>query len=417
MAAPHVTGAVALCAAKYPAETMAQRVERILRYIDAVPALVGKCVTGGRLDVSTAIGGTSPTDDQIPGFALPASPVTGDLSASSDRDDVYRVYLKPEATVQATINGVAGSNFDLHLFAPGATTVADKGAAVAHAQAATYPDTLTYVVPTAGTYCLDAYAAGGTGSYTLTYSVVRPLDDDIPGLPIPASPVTGTVSATVDWDDVFSIELGYGQVMTATVGWPVGADFDIFLYGPGATSISVDPCVAFAGLNGHPNTFAYWAPASGTYYLDVNAAAGAGAYTVTYSVAPAITSFSPTTGAVGGTVTLTGSGFTGATAVTFNGVAATSFTVVSDHEITVTVPGGATTGAIAVTTPSGTGRSTTSFTVVPAPTITGFTPTSGPVGTTVTISGTSLSGTHAVTFNGVAATTFSVVSDLSLIHI
>jgi subtilisin family serine protease len=407
MAAPHVTGAVALCAAKYPTETMAERIERILRYVDAVPALAGKCVTGGRLNVSTAIGGALPTDAQIPGFALPPSPLTGSLSAASDRDDVYRVYLKAEATIQATISGAAGSNLDLHLFAPGATTVADKGAAVAHAQAATYPDTLTYVVPTAGMYYLDAYATSGSGSYTLTYTVARPPDDDIPGPPIPASPVTGTVSATTDWDDVFAIHLGKGQVITGTIGSAVGVDCDLYLFAPDATSVFVDTPVAYWGLSGPPpNSFSYWAPAPGTYYFAVFAYSGAGAYTLTYSVAPAIESFSPTTGAVGGTVTLTGSGFTGATAVTFNGVAATTFSVVTDHEMTVTVPSGATTGGIAVTTPGGIGRSTTSFTVVPGPTITGFSPTSGPVGTTVVVSGTMLSGIVSVTFNGVVATSF-----------
>lgn len=77
---------------------------------------------------------------------------------------------------------------------------------------------------------------------------------------------------------------------------------------------------------------------------------------------PAITSFSPVKGKVGTSVTLAGSGFTGASSVKFNGMSA-SFAVSSDGKITVTVPAGATTGAISVTTPGGTGTSSSSFTV------------------------------------------------------
>jgi hypothetical protein len=51
------------------------------------------------------------------------------------------------------------------------------------------------------------------------------------------------------------------------------------------------------------------------------------------------------------------------TKVTFGGVAATSFTVNSDTRVTATVPAGAKTGKIAVTTKGGNATSTTSFTV------------------------------------------------------
>jgi hypothetical protein len=80
---------------------------------------------------------------------------------------------------------------------------------------------------------------------------------------------------------------------------------------------------------------------------------------------PTITGFTPTSGAVGTSVTITGTGFTGATAVSFNGTSA-SFTVNSGRQIVATVPSGATTGPISVTTPGGTGTSSASFTVTAA---------------------------------------------------
>jgi uncharacterized repeat protein (TIGR03803 family) len=60
----------------------------------------------------------------------------------------------------------------------------------------------------------------------------------------------------------------------------------------------------------------------------------------------------PTSGAVGAVVKILGNSLTGTTSVTFNGTLA-SFTVVGSTEIKTTVPSGATTGSIIVTTPSG----------------------------------------------------------------
>jgi kumamolisin len=88
----------------------------------------------------------------------------------------------------------------------------------------------------------------------------------------------------------------------------------------------------------------------------------AGATTPPSNATPTITSFTPTSGPVGTSVTLTGTNLTGATAVTFNGTSA-SFTVTNATTITATVPTNATTGALSVTTTAGTATATTNFTV------------------------------------------------------
>lgn len=77
---------------------------------------------------------------------------------------------------------------------------------------------------------------------------------------------------------------------------------------------------------------------------------------------PTFTSFSPTSGFAGAAVVLQGD-FTGATAVSFNGTPAATFTVDSPTQITATVPPGATTGRIIVNTPAGNFQSPTNFTV------------------------------------------------------
>ncbi len=119
---------------------------------------------------------------------------------------------------------------------------------------------------------------------------------------------------------------------------------------------------------------------------------------------PTITGFTPTSGGYFASVQLTGTSFSGATDVRFNGTSAT-FSVVTPTVIATTVPPASTTGPISVTTPGGTATSASSFTVtsIPAPTITSFTPTTGAAGTPVTITGTNFTGVTAVAFAGASA--------------
>lgn len=89
------------------------------------------------------------------------------------------------------------------------------------------------------------------------------------------------------------------------------------------------------------------------------------ASTATVSSAPSITSFTPTSSGIGNTVTITGNNLTGATAVSFGGTAASSYTVVNSTAITAKVSSG-TSGNVSVTTPSGTANSG-GFTYLTAP--------------------------------------------------
>ncbi len=139
-------------------------------------------------------------------------------------------------------------------------------------------------------------------------------------------------------------------------------------------------------------------------------ATSANVFTVTHP--PVIAGFSPSSGPIGSTVAIAGANFSGATAVRFNGTAAT-FSVDSDTSLRATVPPGATTGSLSVTTPEGTANSSNAFTVTPPPSITSFTPPSGPTGASVTISGTHFTGVTSVTFNGAAAT-YTLDSDSSI---
>jgi hypothetical protein len=123
--------------------------------------------------------------------------------------------------------------------------------------------------------------------------------------------------------------------------------------------------------------------------------------------------------ATGGTsVTIGGTGFTGATGVSFGATPAASFTINNDNSITATSPT-ASPGTVDVTVTSAGGTSATSagdqFTFVGRPVVTGVNPSSGPVvgGGWLTITGQSLAAATSVSF-GDQPTGFSANPDGSL---
>ncbi len=134
---------------------------------------------------------------------------------------------------------------------------------------------------------------------------------------------------------------------------------------------------------------------------------GSGTSAQTFFAVPTISGFTPGQGGIRATVTVNGSGLTGATHVALGGTSA-AFTVVSDSKLTFTVPAGAVTGTISVTNPAGVATAVGSYTVLPPPTITSLSPGSGPVGTPVTITGTNLQGTVGVQIGSIVTVPTSV---------
>jgi uncharacterized repeat protein (TIGR03803 family) len=103
---------------------------------------------------------------------------------------------------------------------------------------------------------------------------------------------------------------------------------------------------------------------NGNFYGTANTGGANNAGTV-FSLSMGLAPFvetRPTSSKVGAKIIILGNNLTGATGVSFNGTAAT-YTVVSATEITATVPAGATTGTVRVTTPGGTLKSNVAFRV------------------------------------------------------
>ena len=132
---------------------------------------------------------------------------------------------------------------------------------------------------------------------------------------------------------------------------------------------------------------------------------------------PDIKRFEPSTGTTGTQVLILGKNFKSATKVRFGSVQAASFTIVNDSLIKATVGTGAS-GVIQVNNPGGEdtlGYFTFVQQQVIRPEIVAFAPKSGPTGTKVVINGKNLKTVKAVKFGGVAAASFQVLNDSTVI--
>jgi len=277
------------------------------------------------------------------------------------------------ATV-VTIGGVAASNFNV---------VNDT--------------TITAITPAhaAGSVNVAVTTAGGTGTGTALYTYVTP--------PPTATSVTPSSGTTLGGTTITITGTNLTDATAVTIGGVAASSFTVV----NATTISaVTP-----------------AHAAGTVDVAVTTPGGTVTWASSYTYvtpAPTVASISPTSGtALGGTtVMITGANLTGATAVTFGGLPASSFTVVNATTIMAVSPPHAPGPVdVVITTPGGSATLASSYTyLAPPPTVSSLNPSSGTTlgGTTVTITGTNLTGATVVTFGGIAATNIVVVSDTTV---
>jgi uncharacterized repeat protein (TIGR01451 family) len=146
--------------------------------------------------------------------------------------------------------------------------------------------------------------------------------------------------------------------------------------------------------------------------ISVRGTAGTNTTTTNFFAAPIISGFSPASGRTGTNVIVTGTNFIGASGITIGGIAASSYSVLSNNAISLTVPSSAVTGVIQVYAPASSYVTSSNFVVLPI--IYGFSPGAGSAGTNVVITGANLAAITSVKFAGVAATfsgaTFGQVS-------
>ena len=114
-------------------------------------------------------------------------------------------------------------------------------------------------------------------------------DDQIPGLPIPASPVAGSVDYTADRFDVFSVSVTQGSVLEFTLSTTGGGDALAYLYSPDASALDqTDYVVSICGEEGNPSELAYLVPSdkTGTFYIAVIGTSGTANYSLQWAKNP-----------------------------------------------------------------------------------------------------------------------------------
>ena len=246
---------------------------------------------------------------------------------------------------------------------------------------------------TASTRTVTATTGGGTSTAgAVTFTVLGPTLTSIS----PATIVRGAAAESVAI---------VGNDLTGATGITVsGTNVTCSITGtPTATAVS-GSCLATGGASLTGRTVTVATP-------DGNATGVT--LTVVNPSAAVLTSIAPNTGIRGTTVpvTLTGTGFTGATSINVasnNGITVSGLTVVSDTQVTANflITSTATISArnVTITTPAGPSNAVT-FTVQ-GPTLASIAPNTGVRGTTVpvTLTGTNLIGATGVTVSGTGVT-------------
>ena len=161
-----------------------------------------------------------------------------------------------------------------------------------------------------------------------------------------------------------------------------------------------------------------------TNSVGTSSTSSADQFTYNAAAGPSVTGLTPaydyTPG--GQAITINGSGFTGASGVSFGTLAASFFRVLSDTQILAFDPANSTTGTVDVTVTTPSGTSTTSandhftYNAIPLPTVTSVSPTLGGTGggTSIAITGTGFTNANTVSFGNALADNFTINSDTQI---
>ncbi len=338
--------------------------------------------TAGTVDITVTTAGGTSTTGASSRFTYMLAPTVSNISPSAG------------PTTGGTTVTITGTN----LMGVSAVKFGGKNAS-GYTVVSLTQITATAPAGTAGTVDITVTSAGGTSATSANDQFTYIAAPTVSNISPSAGPAAGGTEVIITGTNLMGASVVKFGSMNAT-SFTVDSATQITATSPAGTAGTVDITVTTAG---------------GT------STTGASSQ-FTYVAAPTISNISPSAGPIDGgtTVIITGTNFTGATAVKFGSTDATNYTVVSPTQITATAPAG-TAGTVDITVTTAGGTSTTGassqFTYMLAPTVSNISPSAGPAagGTAVIITGTNLMGASVVKFGGKNASGFTVNSPTQII--
>jgi hypothetical protein len=220
-----------------------------------------------------------------------------------------------------------------------------------------------------------AVTIGGTAATAVTVVSATSITATTPaGSAGTASVLVTTPGGTNSANTLYTYQAGPAVTSLSPSSGPLAGAQAVTLTGTGftgATAVTIGGTAATAVTVVNATTITATTPAgtAGTASVLVTTPGGTNTANTlyTYQAGPTATAINPSSGplAAGQSVTITGTDFTGATAVTIGGAAATAWTVVNATTITATTPAGpAGTASVLVTTPGGTNSANTLYSYV-----------------------------------------------------
>lgn len=216
MSAPFVAGAAALLLSVNNTLTTQQMKDYLMNYVDLIPAMAGKCVSGGRLNIANSINALSPPE---PSFKLSATPASQDVEQNQTASFTIEIesilgFSNPvnlSASSEPAIN--ATISFTPNPGTPGSTSTMEVA---------------TNLSTTTGYYTITV--TGVSGSITKTTSVEMEV---VPEGGYPNNPPVANFSTSKN-----NLKVTFTDTSTDSDGTIVAWDWD---FGDGATSTVQNP--------------------------------------------------------------------------------------------------------------------------------------------------------------------------------